>query len=191
MNSMPVHAIYILIAYLVDRIIGDPRALPHPVIFFGKSISVLEKIIRTVVGKEKYLKLAGLLFPLVIAGGAYFITALLLYVFNQVNHWLAVFAEIWIISTTIATKGLGEAGMEVYRLLKKDDLNSARKSLGMIVGRDTDNLSVTEISRGAVETVAENIVDAIISPLCFALIGGGSACHDVSGCEHIRFHDWL
>jgi adenosylcobinamide-phosphate synthase len=172
MNSMLIHSIYILIAYIIDRIIGDPRSLPHPVIFIGKSISLLEKVIRTFVVKEKYLKLAGLLFPLIIAGGAYFMVALLLFGFNQINHWLASIAEIWIISTTIATKGLGDAGMDVYRQLKKDDFISARKCLGMIVGRDTDNLEVSEISRGAVETVAENIVDAIISPLCFALIGG-------------------
>ncbi|XJZ29062.1 adenosylcobinamide-phosphate synthase CbiB [Bacillota bacterium Lsc_1132] len=167
-----VYSMYILIAYLIDRIIGDPRVLPHPVILIGKSISLLEKVIRKIVVKEKFLKLTGLLFPLLIAGGAYFIVSLLLYSLNQVNHWLAVIAEIWFISTTIATKGLGDAGMEVFCQLKNSDLISARKSLGMIVGRDTENLDVNEISRGAVETVAENIVDAIISPLFFALIGG-------------------
>ncbi|PLR80393.1 hypothetical protein CVD25_21990 [Bacillus canaveralius] len=34
------HSIYILTAYLIDRIIGDPRALPHPVVWIGKSISL-------------------------------------------------------------------------------------------------------------------------------------------------------
>lgn len=42
----------------------------------------------------------------------------------------------------------------------------------MIVGRDTTSLDAPEIVRGTVETVAENIVDAIISPLFYALIGG-------------------
>ena len=169
---MFVHAIYIIFAYLIDRIIGDPRKLPHPVVMIGKSISLLEKAIRSIVVKERYLKLAGLLFPILIGGGTYLLVALLLYGLNQVNHWLAVMAEIWLISTTIATKGLADAGLEVFRYLKKKDLPAARKSLGMIVGRDTENLEESEISRGAVETVAENIVDAIISPLCFALIGG-------------------
>lgn len=43
MTSMLVHAISIFIAYLIDRIIGDPRLLPHPVILIGKSIRLLEK----------------------------------------------------------------------------------------------------------------------------------------------------
>lgn len=169
---MLIHAIYIIIAYFIDRIIGDPRSLPHPVVLIGKSIKLLEKVVRSIIVKEKYLKLAGLLFPLIIAGGSYFIVTLMLYALNQWNHWLAVIVEIWLISTTIATKGLADAGMEVFHHLKNRDLIAARKSLGMIVGRDTENLEVSEISRGAVETVAENIVDAIISPLCFALIGG-------------------
>lgn len=169
---MLTHSIYILIAYMIDRIIGDPHRLPHPVIWIGKSISLLEKVIRRIIVKETLLKYAGILFPVLIAGGAYFITSLLLFGLNSVNYWLAVMAEIWIISTTIATKGLGDAGMEVFRHLKNHDLSNARKSLGMIVGRDTENLDEGEIARGTVETVAENIVDAIITPFFFALIGG-------------------
>ncbi|PGL68814.1 adenosylcobinamide-phosphate synthase CbiB [Bacillus sp. AFS055030] len=169
---MLVHAIYIVFAYLIDRIIGDPRILLHPVVIIGKFISRLEKAIRFFTVKEKYMKLAGLLFPILIAGGSYLIITLVLYGLDQLNHVYSVIVEIWLISTTIATKGLADAGLEVFRHLKNQDLRAARKSLGMIVGRDTENLEESEISRGAVETVAENIVDAIISPLCFALIGG-------------------
>ncbi len=166
------HAIYIFIAYVVDRLIGDPRKLVHPVVIIGKGISILESLIRKVFGKEKYLKAAGLLFPIVIVGGTYGIVAFLLYGVSLIHEWLAIALEIWLISTTVATKGLGDAGMEVYRFLKNNDLDNARKSLGMIVGRDTGQLDESEISRGTIETVAENIVDAIISPFFFALIGG-------------------
>ncbi|WP_187118891.1 adenosylcobinamide-phosphate synthase CbiB [Bacillus marasmi] len=169
---MFIHAIYIFIAYLVDLVVGDPRFLPHPVVIIGKFISRLEKIIRKIFTREEQLKKAGLLFPLVIVGGTYLIVSLLIYGAGLIHEWLAIALEIWLISTTIAVKGLGEAGMEVYRHLKNNDLAEARKSLGMIVGRDTDHLDESEISRGTIETVAENIVDAIISPLFFAVIGG-------------------
>jgi adenosylcobinamide-phosphate synthase len=43
----------------------------------------------------------------------------------------------------------------------------------MIVGRDVTELSDTGVARAAVETVAENLVDGVISPLFFAAIGGG------------------
>ncbi|MGJ7919213.1 adenosylcobinamide-phosphate synthase CbiB [Neobacillus sp. LXY-4] len=169
---MLVHAIYIFIAYIIDRIVGDPRIVIHPVVIMGKAITILERMIRKLVKSEKFLKAAGLLFPIVIVGGTYLMVAFLLYIAGLLHEWLAIGLEIWFISTTIATKGLGDAGMEVYHYLKENNLSQARKSLGMIVGRDTEHLDESEISRGAVETVAENIVDAITSPLFFALIGG-------------------
>ncbi|MNI51510.1 cobalamin biosynthesis protein [compost metagenome] len=62
--------------------------------------------------------------------------------------------------------------MAVYKELRKGDIPAARSALGMIVGRDTAALDSPEIVRGTVETVAENIVDAVISPLFYALLGG-------------------
>ncbi|MEC1721541.1 adenosylcobinamide-phosphate synthase CbiB [Schinkia azotoformans] len=163
-------SISIIIAYIFDRLIGDPRALPHPVVLIGNCISKLEKIIRKC--EFKNLKMAGLLFPLLIVGGTYLIVSLLLELSKLVHPFLFLFIQIILISSTIATKGLADAGLGIYHLLGKKDLEQARYSLSMIVGRDTENLGEVEITRGTVETVAENIVDAIISPLFFALIGG-------------------
>uniref|UniRef100_UPI00056D21A3 adenosylcobinamide-phosphate synthase CbiB n=1 Tax=Paenibacillus durus TaxID=44251 RepID=UPI00056D21A3 len=81
-------------------------------------------------------------------------------------------AAVWLISTTIAIKGLGDAAMQVFRPLIKGDLDSARTYVGYIVGRETHALSEREVTRATVETVAENIVDAVVAPLFYALIGG-------------------
>jgi adenosylcobinamide-phosphate synthase len=120
----------------------------------------------------KNLKLTGLLFPLLIVGGTYLFVALLLELCKLVHPLLFLLFQILLISSTIATKGLADAALSIYHLLVKKDLEQARFCLSMIVGRDTENLNEAEITRGTVETVAENIVDAIISPLFFALIGG-------------------
>lgn len=162
----------ILAAYIVDRIIGDPRWIPHPVIGMGRVISALEKFIRSRVQSERGLKRAGLLLPLIVVGGTFVLTWLVLVLLTRIHPWLAAAAEILFIATTVASKGLKEAGMAVYRDLQAGDLPAARRSLGMIVGRDTQELDEPEIVRGTVETVAENIVDAIISPLFYVLIGG-------------------
>ncbi|WP_409293313.1 adenosylcobinamide-phosphate synthase CbiB [Peribacillus sp. SCS-37] len=164
-------SLLVFAAFITDLMIGDPRALPHPVILIGKCISWLEQVIRRLIS-EKYLKIGGAFMPLIIAGGSYAAVYGLLQLLGAFHYWAAAVAEIWIISTTVAVKGLGDAGMEVYRPLMIGGLKTARKNLGMIVGRDTGHLDEAEISRGAVETVAENIVDAIISPLFFAFIGG-------------------
>lgn len=165
-------SLIIMAAYLLDRLIGDPRWLPHPVIGMGYAISALEKAIRRQVGSDRGLKRAGLLLPLIVAGGSFVLAWALLRLLAWIHPWLSVGAEMVLIATTIASKGLKEAGMAVYRELQAGDLPAARRELGMIVGRDTQQLDEPEIVRGAVETVAENIVDAIISPLFYALIGG-------------------
>lgn len=165
-------SVIVAAAYVLDRLIGDPRWIPHPVIGMGKGITLLEKGIRSRWQSPQALKWAGLLLPLCIAGGAYGITWLLIAGLAILHPWLAIGAEIILLATTIASKGLKDAGMAVYQQLVQGNLPAARQELGMIVGRDTNELDEPEITRGAVETVAENIVDAIISPLFYALLGG-------------------
>ncbi|MFG0212777.1 adenosylcobinamide-phosphate synthase CbiB [Brevibacillus porteri] len=159
-------------AYLIDRVVGDPRSLPHPVIIMGWWITRLERVIRSLVKEESHLKLAGVLFPLVIVGGSYAVVWLFLWGATFIHPVLAWILGAWLISTTIATKGLADAGMEIARHLVAGDMEAARRSLSMVVGRDTEKLDEPEVCRGAVETVAENIVDAIVSPLIYAAIGG-------------------
>ncbi|MCF6093096.1 adenosylcobinamide-phosphate synthase CbiB [Microaerobacter geothermalis] len=159
-------------AYFIDIIIGDPRNFPHPVVYIGKSITFLERMIRRIFKREVYLKYAGMLFPIIIAGGSYFIVYLLLKALSMAHPILSWIMEIWLISTTIAVKGLKDVGLKIYVCLLNKDVIEARRTLSMVVGRDTESLDEKEISRGAVETVAENMVDAIISPLFYAMIGG-------------------
>ena len=58
------------------------------------------------------------------------------------------------------------------QLLRKGDLQEARRKVGWIVGRDTTELDESEITRATIETVAENTVDGIISPLLFFAVFG-------------------
>ncbi len=165
-------AIIITCAYVLDRLIGDPRWIPHPVVLIGKGISRLEKLLRKWGKRPQQLKWLGILFPLLFVGGSYLLVWLLLKVLALIHPSLAWAAEVWLIATSIATKGLAEAGMDIYRHLRAGRLDDARFALSMVVGRDTEQLDEPEIVRGAVETVSENIVDAILSPLFFAAIGG-------------------
>lgn len=62
--------------------------------------------------------------------------------------------------------------MKVYEHLEKGDLPKARYAVSMIVGRDTQNLDETGVTKAAVETVAENTSDGIIAPMFYLAIGG-------------------
>jgi adenosylcobinamide-phosphate synthase len=158
----------ILLSVMLDLIIGDPKWLPHPVILFGKIISTIEKAWNK--GGRKKLK--GIILAAFLPFSVFIISLFLLKLLYAISYLLGTAIEIYLISTTIAIRGLRDAAMEVYHPLKSGELSEARKKLGFIVGRDTDGLPSPEVVRGTVETVAENTVDAIISPLFFAIIGG-------------------
>jgi adenosylcobinamide-phosphate synthase len=91
---------------------------------------------------------------------------------DAIHPWAGYAVTAWFIATTIAVKGLKDAAMLVYKPLIDGRLDEARKYTGYIVGRDTHDLSEKEAARATVETVAENTVDAFVSPILFALLGG-------------------
>jgi adenosylcobinamide-phosphate synthase len=75
----------------------------------------------------------------------------------------------------MAIRGLDSEAHNVMRFVEKGDLESARRQLSNIVGRDTADLSETEIIRAVIETVSENLSDGIIAPLFYLIVGGPAA----------------
>lgn len=157
-------------AILLDLLIGDPKWLPHPVIAFGKLITSLDKSLNRGSGKRK--KWGGLLLTFIVVGVVFAASFGILLLFYQVHLFAGVLLEVYLISSTIAITGLRQAALQVAVPLSRGDLVEARFQLSMIVGRDTENLTESEITRGTVETVAENTVDGITAPLFWAFIGG-------------------
>lgn len=162
----------ILLAYIVDLIVGDPPQIPHPVIIIGKLISKLDNIFYRQAQSKGYKLFTGGLVVAIVLLVTYGFTFAIIFLLNSIHPWLSWLASIWLISTTISAKGLKEIGFEIQKLLKEQNFPEARKKVGYIVGRDTHNLDEKEISRATVETIAENIVDGVTSPLFYAFIGG-------------------
>jgi adenosylcobinamide-phosphate synthase len=144
----------------MDLFLGDPYNFPHPVRLIGKFINKLENILI----KFKNKKIAGFILTFVVVVSVYFIT---LFVSS-----LNVMIEIFLIYTVFAVKSLGDEGNKIYKLLLSGNIELARKQLGYIVSRDTNNLDEKNIIRSTVETISENIVDGVISPIFYLIIGG-------------------
>jgi adenosylcobinamide-phosphate synthase len=159
-----------VLALVLDWLIGDPRWLPHPVRGMGMLISYLDRRFNN----GEYRKLNGILTVFIVCLVAYAVSFTLIHISYQLSTIIGIIVESIVIFTTIATKSLKDAAYEVYIPLKQGDLVRARKQLSMIVGRDTEQLDEGEIVRGCVETVAENVSDGITAPLFYSLIGGGT-----------------
>ncbi|PCF95730.1 adenosylcobinamide-phosphate synthase CbiB [Vreelandella nigrificans] len=169
-DYLPAALVMVVVAIVIDLIVGDPRSLPHPVVLIGRFISAFERLWNR--GSAYQRRVSGVVLTIIVVGGVWSVSWLILVLLAQLHPGLALIAELWLLSTTLAIKGLGDAARAVIKPLAQGDLAASRIALGMIVGRDTHNLHEAEITRGAVETVAENTVDGITAPLFFALIGG-------------------
>jgi adenosylcobinamide-phosphate synthase len=161
-----------LVAILIDTFLGDPHSSLHPVVMIGNCIAFLERKLLKPQYSPKLKKVAGVLLVILVLGITYAVIWWILEILSQVHPWAEFLGGALLLSLTISPNSLAKAGNEIYQYLISGDLKQARFKVGWIVGRDTDNLTVPEVTRATVETIAENIVDGIISPLFYFIIGG-------------------
>ena len=163
----------ILAGFLVDCVLGDPPEAPHPVIWIGKLISLLEKLLRRAFPKTARGELAAgialaVLIPLCGAAVSFGI----LYLCWRVNRWLYFGMCVLTCWQIFAARCLQTEAKKVVDSLARDGLDAGRRQVSMLVGRDTENLSEPEVLRATVETVAENTTDGVIAPLLWMLAFG-------------------
>ena len=160
----------ILIAVVLDMIIGDPYSFPHPVKLMGKIISLEEKYARRIFKTKKGLKWAGFIIVFLNIVLAFTIPFLLLNIIKEYRIFYNIL-NIYFIYTCIAARCLHKEAMKVYYAFGKG-IEEARCKLSYIVGRDTTNLTEEEIIRADIETVAENTADGVIAPLIYIILLG-------------------
>ncbi|MDQ1438707.1 MAG: adenosylcobinamide-phosphate synthase [Acidimicrobiaceae bacterium] len=138
---------------LADRAFGEPPVTPHPVSLFGRAMRGVESRVWRDSRPAGVVHAGAGLTLGVVAGAATRSTALATYV-------------------AVAGRALGQAAMAVADALEAGDLDLARERLPALVGRDPTGLDEKEIARAAVESVAENTVDAVVAPALWALALG-------------------
>lgn len=154
--------------YALDLLLGDPAWLYHPVCAIGRYISFMEKRLRARGGNLRrgavFLTASTVLLTMAV-------TCALLWLLRRGGRlpWLVGMALLdWL---GLAARSMAKEARGVREALSRG-LPQARKQVARIVGRDTQNLSAQEVIRAAVETVAENTTDGVISPMLYAALGG-------------------
>jgi adenosylcobinamide-phosphate synthase len=173
MNEKLLIVLPLLIGFVLDSLLGDPRRLPHPVRLFGKLISSGESRLNS--GENRRLK--GATMAVLLISGVYFSLLALLKISQQVSEYLfLVLASAGVFYGLANRSMIGEAWL-VMKKLKTEGLEAGRKQLRFIVGRETSQLNEQQIRTAVLETLAENLSDGVVAPLFFyALAGSGDAC---------------
>ena len=167
-------------ALVIDTLCGDPRSNYHPVVLIGRLISFFEGALypeRT--ASPRVLLVRGgavVCLVLIVTGCLVWLMTSLMGLIGAIGY--AAMSAV-VLYFTITPRALARDGLEIYRLLRDGDIVKARQRLSWIVGRDTGKLEEPDIARGAVETIAENTTDGILSPLFYFLLFGpvGAACY--------------
>lgn len=157
----------LLAAWLLDRWLGDPLWLPHPVVAFGKAIAWCEHRLNR--GGSRRLK--GGIMALVLVWGVYGLTCWLLETARWLSPGVLMALQVLFIFYCLAGTTLIREVREVFRAVDRS-LDEGRRQVARIVGRDTTELSAQEVRTAALETLAENLSDGVIAPLFWYVLLG-------------------
>ena len=165
-------ALPLLLALAADAWLGDPPVWPHFVRWVGKAIAWLETRLRALCGTAQGLRLAGVALALLVVGGSALAAWLALKLAYALLPILGLALAALLAFQCLAAGQLWREAKAVLAPLEAGDLVEARRSLAMIVGRDTGQLSEMAVRRAVIETLAENLNDGVIAPLFYLALGG-------------------
>ncbi|AXT46660.1 adenosylcobinamide-phosphate synthase CbiB [Chromobacterium haemolyticum] len=162
-------ALFLPLALLLDRLLGEPRRW-HPLVGFGRLTRAVERLgyPSSPAAEPKWrmrmrgaLSVSLLLLPLTLA--AWLLARLPL---------LDVIAPIALLYLAIGAKSLALHAEVVRQALDDGNLALARERVGWIVSRDTSELDEAGVARAAIESVLENGCDAVFAALFWFLLLG-------------------
>lgn len=148
-----------LLAYLVDMMFGE---LPckHPVILMGDFINAFERRFYS----DRILP--GALLVTGLTGLALLVSIALVYLCGLLPVGLSLPILAVMASTGLAMNLLHAS---VAAILTSEQ---PRQAISLLVSRDTNAMTETEIHKAALETWAENLSDGVIAPLFYLLLFG-------------------
>ena len=171
----------LILALIIDRLFGDPQDRYHTTAYMGKMIDFLKSraplpaprshdsrhfhLLRHSASRTFYGVFIFFAVTLSFSSLAYLILEIIPYPLSPVIGAV-------ILKLQFSWRGLADFTKPIETCLKNGDLPGARTRLASVVGRDVTALDEEHVASAAVETIGENSVDGIISPLFyFAVLG--------------------
>lgn len=159
----------VLLALLLDRALGDPPTRWHPTVWIGRWIELLR--VRAFGGKRMRTAYGAFIYAAVVLPFA--LAAYLIFTALGGHPLLAVLLGGLVLKLQFAWRSMADYTEPIARLVGEGRIEEARALLPYIVGRDPRNLDGKQVISAAVESIGENSVDGIISPLFYYFLAGG------------------
>ncbi|GAA4471688.1 cobalamin biosynthesis protein [Novipirellula rosea] len=161
----------LLIAVVLDGVLGDPPNSLHPVAWMGRFVGWGRKRSRATKNSIRFLQGCA-----VFACGAVIVATvgvLIQIACRQFPHWFALLVQAAVLKSTFSVRSLAGAAGSVAEALSNEDLNTARHQVAYhLVSRDVTTLDASQLSAATIESVAENTSDSFIAPLFYFVVAG-------------------
>ena len=149
-----------LFAYIIDRVFGEFKFIKHPVIIIGELISFFQ---------ERYYKdsvLRGLLLVIFVIAIVSFISIAIWLYLAEMNQTLNIVISSFLASMFLSHRMLYDSVKNILVSQNK------KESISMLVSRNTEQMSESDIYKASIETYAENLSDGVIAPLFYLILFG-------------------
>lgn len=171
----PIPSLLILAAAMVfDAVVGDPRPLyrliPHPVVWIGKPIGLLEQRLNRDNRGARDRLIRGAVVVVLVVGGWIAVGLGLDWTLDLFPHGWAV--EAILVGVLLAGRSLHDHVRRVGKALRADGLEGGRRELAHIVSRDPKSLDRHGVARSAIESLSENFSDGLVAPIFFYVLFG-------------------
>lgn len=169
-SSFILHSCFVLIiAAVLDYLIGDPWGFPHPVQAMGWVISRFTQFVFKHFNSPLTLRIAGIFLAIGLVTGSGVTGWVIVHTASLLHPLFGLAIESILLASCFAARSLKAAALDVLQHLNVGDIAIARSTLSLYVGRDTQDLSEQEILRAVLETVTENATDGVMAPLFYAI----------------------
>lgn len=176
----------VLLALLFDRFVGDPSNKYHPLRWMG---NILQAIDNRVSKRKSYravlMGFLSYLFVLILFGGVailitggirYFlgdwVPIDLSYLHLTVGELIWIVVSAYLLKITFALFAFRRFCAPIEKDLENGDLDAAADKTQMMVNRKMRGMDLPHITSSCCETISENLVDSVLSPLMYCGVFG-------------------
>ena len=174
LNALPVplDVLALLLALLLDLVLGEPPNRLHPTVWIGNTVALAERFAPGPQAPPAMQLASGAVMALLVPaawGAVAWVVSFGLLQLHPLAYLLVVAA---LLKSTFSVRMLHRVAADIGSILTAGDISEARRQMSSLVSRDPSQLTTGQMAAGAIESVAENITDSIVGPLlAFALFG--------------------
>lgn len=159
----------LILAFGLDLCFGDPVYKFHPIRLCGNAIQFVEIKLRDL-NFSGYI--GGVLLLIAISTlslTSYFLGWIL---FSNLHPSMLYLWQLYCLWSLIALGDLIKHSKKVAQAAEQNDLPTAKKSVRMLVGRNTDKMKIEDCCRATIESISENLTDGVLSPIFYYILFG-------------------